>query len=182
MPVRSLGCLPGPRVAAPAALAAAVAGVDIVTKRLAERELSNSVAVMPGLRLELGYNSGVAFGALRDLPAASVSVLVAVLVVGLVIATWRHVLQAPSPAIGLLLGGAVANLIDRVGDGRVTDFVRLPNWPAFSVADIAITCAVVILLWHTARPGPWSGHRADDSLAARREQPTRRAAETMPTD
>jgi len=48
-------------------------------------------------------------------------------------------------ATGLLLGGALGNIIDRVRDGAVTDFVKLPHWPAFNVADIAITVGVVVV-------------------------------------
>ncbi len=59
---------------------------------------------------------------------------------------------------GLLLGGAVGNLIDRLRDGAVTDFVKVPLWPAFNVADMAITVGVLALLWvlegprHPRRP------------------------------
>jgi signal peptidase II len=48
---------------------------------------------------------------------------------------------------GLLLGGALGNVIDRVRDGAVTDFIKLPHWPAFNVADIAITVGVLSLVF-----------------------------------
>ena len=48
---------------------------------------------------------------------------------------------------GLLVGGALGNLIDRLAHGAVTDFVKLPLWPAFNVADMAITFGVLALLW-----------------------------------
>ena len=48
---------------------------------------------------------------------------------------------------GLLLGGAIGNLIDRLRDGAVTDFVKFTAWPAFNVADIAITFGVLTLLY-----------------------------------
>jgi signal peptidase II len=48
---------------------------------------------------------------------------------------------------GLLIGGAVGNLIDRVANGAVTDFIKLPLWPAFNVADMSITFGVLALLW-----------------------------------
>jgi signal peptidase II len=48
---------------------------------------------------------------------------------------------------GLLLGGALGNLIDRIADGAVTDFIKLPHWPAFNIADMAITFGVLALLW-----------------------------------
>jgi signal peptidase II len=48
---------------------------------------------------------------------------------------------------GLLIGGALGNLIDRLANGAVTDFIKLPHWPAFNVADISITFGVFALLW-----------------------------------
>jgi signal peptidase II len=48
---------------------------------------------------------------------------------------------------GLLIGGAVGNLIDRIAHGAVTDFIKLPHWPAFNVADMSITVGVFALLW-----------------------------------
>ena len=53
---------------------------------------------------------------------------------------------------GMLLGGALGNVIDRIRDGAVTDFIKLPGWPAFNVADISITCGVLVLLYVTERP------------------------------
>jgi signal peptidase II len=48
---------------------------------------------------------------------------------------------------GMLVGGAVGNLIDRIANGEVTDWIKLPHWPAFNVADISITFGVLVLLW-----------------------------------
>jgi signal peptidase II len=48
---------------------------------------------------------------------------------------------------GLLIGGAVGNLLDRIINGYVTDFIKFPHWPAFNVADIAITVGVISLIW-----------------------------------
>ena len=48
---------------------------------------------------------------------------------------------------GLLIGGALGNLIDRLANGAVTDFIKFPHWPAFNVADISITFGVFALLW-----------------------------------
>jgi signal peptidase II len=50
-------------------------------------------------------------------------------------------------ATGLLLGGALGNLLDRLLNGSVTDFIKFPDWPAFNVADICITVGVVVLIW-----------------------------------
>jgi signal peptidase II len=48
---------------------------------------------------------------------------------------------------GLLLGGAAGNLIDRIRLGAVTDFIKIPHWPAFNVADICVTTGVIALIW-----------------------------------
>jgi signal peptidase II len=52
----------------------------------------------------------------------------------------------------MLVGGAIGNLIDRIASGAVTDFIKLPHWPAFNVADISITFGVLALLWVLAGP------------------------------
>ena len=71
---------------------------------------------------------------------------------------------------GLFLGGAAGNLIDRVRLGAVTDFVKLPHWPAFNVADICITFGVLTLVWVLERgemkvPPEAAGERLDVFLA-----------------
>jgi signal peptidase II len=48
---------------------------------------------------------------------------------------------------GLLVGGALGNLIDRLANGAVTDFIKLPHWPAFNLADTAITLGVLALVY-----------------------------------
>jgi signal peptidase II len=48
---------------------------------------------------------------------------------------------------GMLIGGAVGNLIDRLAHGAVTDFIKLPLWPAFNISDMSITFGVLVLLW-----------------------------------
>jgi len=53
---------------------------------------------------------------------------------------------------GMLLGGALGNIVDRIRDGAVTDFIKLPAWPAFNVADMSITFGVLVLLYVIERP------------------------------
>jgi signal peptidase II len=52
----------------------------------------------------------------------------------------------------MLLGGALGNIVDRIRDGAVTDFIKLPAWPAFNVADMSITFGVLVLLYVIERP------------------------------
>ncbi len=61
---------------------------------------------------------------------------------------------------GMLVGGAVGNLIDRIANGAVTDFIKLPHWPAFNFADMSITFGVLALLW--VLEGPRQRSSADE--------------------
>ncbi len=103
-------------------------------------------SLLPGIHLVDVHNSGVAFGLLSG-GQGPVVVLIAVAVVVLVAYFATH-LQRPLLWLptGLLLGGAVGNLCDRVRGAGVVDFIELPHWPAFNVADAAITVGVVALL------------------------------------
>lgn len=108
------------------------------------------------LWLRLVHNSGAAFGMLPD---ASVFFAVAAVLVAAGIVVYSRRLADASwlvrAALGLELGGALGNLIDRVRFGYVVDFidVRLPFWPwVFNVADAAITIGVVMLLVSLLRP------------------------------
>ena len=143
--------------------------LDLAIKWLAERRLDQPISLVGGLRLNLGHNSGIAFGALTDLPGGVLAAGAAVLILALVIAAGRGLLPVPWPAVGLLVGGALANLFDRLGDGRVTDFIDPPRWPAFNLADMAITCAVLLILWYSIRDERRANKRA--STARYRSQP-----------
>lgn len=126
---------------------AAVIGLDQATKALMRSgiEVGGERDLVLGIRLVHTTNDGIAFGALSGRPFVIVVVLLAL--GGLV--GW-FALHAARPWIwlptGLLLGGALGNLVDRVRDGAVTDFVKLPAWPAFNLADTAITFGVLSLL------------------------------------
>jgi signal peptidase II len=61
---------------------------------------------------------------------------------------------------GLLVGGAMGNIFDRLRDGAVTDFLKLPAWPAFNLADVAITVGVLTLVYTIERDDD-DGDRAD---------------------
>ena len=130
-------------------------GVDQLTKQLAlDRLADGPVHVIDGaLSWNLSYNSGGAFGLLQGFPEFF---LVATIVVAGLILIWarsiegtRHVLP-----LGLVLGGGLGNVFDRVvrdTGGRVVDFIDLHVWPVFNVADSAIVVGVLTLLIVTAR-------------------------------
>lgn len=127
---------------------AAVLVVDQATKALVRSgvELGSEQAVFPLVTLVHTRNRGVAFGAFED-QTAVVVVVIALAVCALVAYFATHV---DRPLVwlptGLLAGGAIGNVVDRVHQGFVTDFIKLPSWPAFNVADMAITFGVLTLL------------------------------------
>ena len=132
-----------------AAVAAVVLGADQLTKALVRGSIERgaSVDVIPGLDLVNVRNSGIAFGLFSGTgPLLAVIVGAAMLLLIAVFVAHAHYPLAWLPG-GLLLGGAFGNLVDRVRDGAVTDFIDLPSWPAFNLADSAITVGVVALLY-----------------------------------
>jgi signal peptidase II len=143
-----------------AALVAAV--VDQVTKAWALAALwppySEGIALLPVLNLRLGFNTGVTFGMFRDSAAEAVWLLVAIklAIVGLLgWWLWRTRLRTEAVGLGLVIGGALGNVVDRVRQGAVTDFVDAHyggwHWPTFNLADVAIVCGVGLLLLASLR-------------------------------
>lgn len=129
-----------------AALGAGIAILDIASKAWAEGQLDEAIEVLPGVQLQLGHNSGVAFGALNGLPTALLIAIGTSVIVLLMFVAVTGVLVVPWQGLALLLGGATANLIDRLGDGRVTDFVDILSWPPFNLADAAITLGILLVI------------------------------------
>jgi signal peptidase II len=129
-------------------LLAAIVAVDQVAKALVRAGVSRGEenGVFPGLEIVHVRNRGVAFGALSGESVVMVVVLLALagLVVWFALHSRRAHVWIPT---GMLLGGAVGNIIDRVRDGAVTDFIKLPLWPAFNIADVSIVLGVLALLW-----------------------------------
>jgi signal peptidase II len=127
---------------------AIVLAADQLTKALVRRGIDGGEhdSVFPGVDLVHVRNNGVAFGllggggvALTVLTGVALTVLLAYFALN----SHRAWVWLPT---GLLIGGAVGNLIDRLAYGSVTDFIDLPFWPAFNVADVAITAGVAALL------------------------------------
>jgi signal peptidase II len=122
---------------------------DQVTKALVRGgvERGERHDLLPLLDLVHVRNDGIAFGVLGGSNTWLVVVAVTAALVGLLAVFAAH---ADRPGVwlptGLLLGGALGNVIDRARDGAVTDFLKLPHWPAFNLADVAITAGVVTLV------------------------------------
>jgi len=131
-----------------AAVAAVAVAADQVTKQIVSSQLAidEQVRVVGPVSIHHVQNSGIAFGLF-----ASATALVALLTAAAV--AWMLVFFARSgarhpvlpAAFGLLIGGSVSNLIDRVRLGHVTDFIDLSFWPAFNLADSFIVVGVAIL-------------------------------------
>jgi signal peptidase II len=101
--------------------------------------------VVPGITLVYERNTGVAFSFLSG-TGALVYVVTGIALIALVsfmlVQPERPLLWLPT---GMLLGGAIGNLIDRIARGSVIDFIKLPHWPAFNFADTSITFGAIIL-------------------------------------
>jgi signal peptidase II len=137
---------PGARAAL---VAAGTVALDQASKAAVRSsiERGDHVDLFLGIDLANVRNDGIAFGLFAGggaLLAIFALLALTALLVFFVHNRHRRLVWLPT---GLLLGGAAGNLIDRIRDGAVTDFVDVSWWPAFNVADIAITFGVLTLLY-----------------------------------
>jgi signal peptidase II len=128
------------------ALSGAVLVLDQAIKALVEGELvpGEQVDLLGPLGLTLAHNERVAFG----LAGGSVLPLVAFAVLALGFVGFLLARNPTAPgmwvAVGLVAGGALGNLVDRLRAGEVTDYVEVGSWPPFNLADAAITFGVAV--------------------------------------
>lgn len=161
-------------------LSAAIVAADLATKAWVSSafQLGESRPVLPFFNLVLMHNSGAAFSFLAGAGGWQrwffTAVTVVICVVILVMLKRNHANRLLSVALALVLGGALGNLWDRVTLGYVVDFVLLyipgsglPPWPAFNIADSAISIGVALLIWDSLR----SGGETARPQAARQEKP-----------
>jgi signal peptidase II len=151
-------------------LSAAIVALDLATKAwvTATFRYGEVREVTPFFNLVLVHNQGAAFSFLADAGGWQrwfFSAMAAVISIVLVAMLRRqHGNRLLAFALALVLGGALGNLWDRVTLGHVVDFVQLHaagySWPAFNVADSAITIGVALLLWDSVRPAAASGTAA----------------------
>lgn len=154
-----------------ALLAVAFAAVvaDQLTKQIVGRtlRLGESVDLVGPFSIHHVQNSGIAFGLFAS--RTGIVILVTGVAVGLMLWFFAHSAKRHPVlpvALGLVLGGSVANLIDRVRLGHVTDFLDLVAWPAFNLADTFIVVGVALLfgaLVLADRPDRIHGSRGGDS-------------------
>lgn len=143
------------RIALLLAIMLPVVMLDQTTKALARAFLfaDEVIGILPFLNLRLGYNRGISFGFLPADSARGVYTVIgitAVIAIGLAIWSVRTRNRNENVVLSLILAGALGNLIDRVRDGMVTDFIDLHafgyHWPTFNVADIGITLGATWLV------------------------------------
>lgn len=133
-------------------IAAVTLIIDAASKVWAQWALdaASALEVAPFLRLSLGYNSGVAFSLFAGLRASTISIFTTLLIAGLAWMAMQAQRDLERFGLALMIGGALGNLGDRLGDGVVTDFVDLHagglHFPTFNLADVAITLGVLLLL------------------------------------
>ena len=147
-------------------IAAAIVAVDQAVKYAVVQYFSSHppIAVTSFFNLLLVYNTGAAFSLLSDAAGWQRGFFIAIALIASVWIVWL-LRRDPRPslftvALTLVLAGAVGNLIDRILIGSVVDFLDFHaygyHWPAFNVADSAITCGAILLVWDAFRPRPAS--------------------------
>jgi signal peptidase II len=129
------------------ALCGLVVVLDQAAKALIEAHLvpGEYVEVLGPLELTLSHNSGVAFGLASG--GGTRLVLLTALALGVVGYVFSRNPTRPFMwvAAGLLAGGALGNLADRIRADAVTDYIQVGSWPAFNLADVAVTAGVLLL-------------------------------------
>jgi signal peptidase II len=144
------------------ALTTLIVAVDQLAKYAAVQGLAagKAVEVTSFFNLVLVYNAGAAFSFLSDAAGWQRALFIAI---ALIASAWIVYLLRKYPqqrlfalALALVLAGAVGNVIDRIRIGAVIDFLDFHalgyHWPAFNVADSAITCGAALLIWDALRP------------------------------
>ncbi len=139
-----------------AAVALAVVCADQLTKSLVVADLAHHPLHLVGpLAFRLQYNSGVAFSIGTGLTGP----IILVVVVLVLAVAWfaRHVPSTKvAVGVGLILGGALGNLADRLfrpDHGAVVDFIYTRYWPTFNLADASIVCGCILVAWAFFRSG-----------------------------
>jgi signal peptidase II len=140
-------------------LLALIAG-DHATKYVAKSQLEGRAphqVISFFLDLRYAENTDVAFNLLRWVPLSWRSVFLVVFggcaVVALVVALfWRSGNQATTAALLFILAGALGNYLDRLTRGYVVDFIHVPHWPVFNLADIYVTAGIALFVWGSMRP------------------------------
>ena len=145
-----------------------VAAIDLVAKALAEARLGDTSVDLGVLQLRLAHNSGVAFSLGHDLPTWVVVALTSLITASIAFYGWRHAPTASRIQLlagAAIVGGAVANVIDRVPDGVVTDYLHTGWWPTFNLADTFLVVGGTVLVLSLLQSDRSAGPSADAPVA-----------------
>jgi signal peptidase II len=175
-------------VAVATVIALLTTGCDLSSKYWAIQTTSRGPRSVISGALDLVHweNPGMAFSLMRNWPAGirtwllSVAAILAI-GIGLMALAKRPMGRAGTIGIGLIMGGALGNFLDRARNGAVTDFLHVHrgsfDWPAFNVADIAVTCGALLMLIgmsrtsrHAAPHGPSGGGVSRDDEQVVRDE------------
>tara|TARA_R110000744_G_scaffold204974_1_gene323718 strand:- start:1955 stop:2431 length:477 start_codon:yes stop_codon:yes gene_type:complete len=117
--------------------------------------LSTGIPVFPGFNLIFHRNYGVTFGFFQNVPWWGLALVATTIVLFLAVSLIRATRAAEAVAYGMVIGGALGNIVDRIRFGGVTDFLDFylgtAHWPAFNLADVFVVCGVGILLIFAGR-------------------------------
>lgn len=121
--------------------------ISLSVKWLADSFLAERIAIVGSFAgLESTQNPGIAFGVM--LPGSFQNMIIVAALVVVAVLAWRSAKTSLEQiGFGLILGGALGNIFDRIRDGLVTDFFQIGTFPVFNVADSCITIGVVLLLF-----------------------------------
>lgn len=138
------------------ALAAGALAADQLTKAIVLEQasrLAEGMPVLPGFALVFVWNPGISFGAFGGVGPWALSALALAVTAAMAVWMWRERSGLVVAALGLIIGGALGNVLDRLRHGAVVDFLDLSvgtyHWPAFNLADTAITVGAILMIWDT---------------------------------
>lgn len=136
-------------------VAATAVTIDLAAKATSEAQLTDSSIDLGLLQLQLAYNPGVAFGMGNALPTGVIVAVTATISIALAAVAWHvspRVGWVERVAGGAVIGGAVANVVDRARDGLVTDYLHTGWWPTFNLADAFLVTGLIVIALRQARP------------------------------
>ncbi|MBC8412893.1 MAG: signal peptidase II [Nitrospira sp.] len=138
-------------------IASLVIGLDYITKQMiaSKVHMYQSIEVLPFLNIVHIYNEGAAFGMLQQMGNNFFIVIASLAIIFMIYYAMRLQKGMEFYAMSLIMGGAVGNLIDRIRIGKVLDFIDVFigswHWPAFNVADSALTVGIIMFIWSSIR-------------------------------
>lgn len=139
------------------AVAAGLAATDLAIKAWATDTLPGAPIEAGPVDLRLAFNSGAAFSIAADAPAWVLLTITGAITLAIAVTGWRtepHARLAWRLGLAAILGGACANLLDRLPDGVVTDYLHTGWWPTFNLADTFILVGAAVLVTLTVVENP----------------------------